>query len=159
MIENGRAVLRSHIVALSIQSCGVVDRKEDLQNFAKRQYLRVKRDLHDFRVSGITITHILISRPRRMSPHIARLHAFHALESVVHRLQTPEAAARKGRDLLAGWVSILFHCDLLLSFPSVAGMQVNLEAAGQDVSYITRIKTAIVPTTRTPRRSTRHWEW
>src|SRR4051794_311468 len=102
MIEDGRTVLRAHIVTLPIQRCWVMDGEENLQNFAKRQYLRVKRDLHNFRVPGITITHILISRLRRMSAHVAGFDAFDALESVVHRLQTPEAAARKGGDLLAG---------------------------------------------------------
>src|SRR3954471_12930149 len=115
MIKDGRTVLGAHIVTLPIQSCGVVNGEEYFENFAKGQQLRGKRDLHDFRVSGIAITNILISRPRRMSSHIARFDAFDALQSVVHRLETPEAAARKRRDLLAGWVSILFHCDLLIA--------------------------------------------
>jgi len=62
MVENRRTILRSHIIALPVQSSRVVNGKEDFQNFAVWNYIRGKCDVDCFGVASLVAANILIRR-------------------------------------------------------------------------------------------------
>src|SRR5258705_12019999 len=110
MVEDCRAVLRPDIVALAVERGRVVDHEEHLEDFLERHLLRVKGELDHLGVAGLARADLLVAGVCRLSPHVAGLDRFHALEVVEYGLQAPETASGQSGDFLpcVGHVVCLF---------------------------------------------------
>src|SRR5689334_10642887 len=60
VIQNHRSILRSDVVALSIERGRIVDREEDTQKIAERNNRRIERHLHDLGVASRAAAHFLV---------------------------------------------------------------------------------------------------
>lgn len=60
VIKNGRPVLRSDIVTLTMKRGGVVDSEKDSQQVAETRNRWVKGDLNYFGVARVTSTYLLV---------------------------------------------------------------------------------------------------
>ena len=101
VVEDGRAVLGSGIIALAVHRCGVVDREEDLEDFAIAGNFWIERHLYHFDVPGASGTDGTVVGVRQQATHVSRFHGGHALHLVVHRFETPEASAAERCDFLS----------------------------------------------------------
>ena len=71
--------MRADVPSLTVGRGRVVDREEDVEQVAERQYLRVERDLHDLGVPGRSRAHVLVARARHVTARVARLDPLDAL--------------------------------------------------------------------------------
>src|SRR5438128_2570460 len=78
VIENHRTILRADIIALSVQRGGIVGTPEHVEHLCKRNKLRIKRDLHDFRVPRRAIAYLIIRWVLDCTTSIAGTDAMHA---------------------------------------------------------------------------------
>ena len=62
VVEDGRAILSSHVVALPIERRGIMRLEEHSEQIGERDLGRVVRHLHDFGVAGSPGTDLLIRR-------------------------------------------------------------------------------------------------
>src|SRR3981189_831038 len=110
MVEDCRAVLRPYIIALAIERGRVVDHEEHLEDFLERHLLRVEGELDHLGVAGLARADLLVAGVCRLSPRVAGLDRFHALEVVEYGFQAPETASGKSGDFLScvGHVVCLF---------------------------------------------------
>src|SRR5580692_10651447 len=93
MGEDHRAVLRADIVALPVKLGRIVDRKENIENLAVTDRRWIEFDLHDFRVAGVAVAHLLVSRTLGLAARIARLHGADTLDAEKHGFETPKTSA------------------------------------------------------------------
>jgi hypothetical protein len=92
MIENGGAILRACIRALTVERGGIMNGKEDIQQVMIGNDARVEVDLHDFGVPCISVADCPVGWVVDMAASIARLHAMHAFDLVKNSFETPEAS-------------------------------------------------------------------
>jgi len=98
VVEDHRAVLRPHVVALAIQGGRIVNAEEHLQNLAVADLARVEAHLHHFGMASPPAADLLVGRVGHVAPRVARNYVGNALQLVVHRLEAPEAPSAEGGD-------------------------------------------------------------
>lgn len=98
VIEDGRAVLCAHVIALAIERRRVMDGEEHVEQIGKAHDLWIERDLDDLRVAGRAIADGLVSGIGNMPTGIAGDHIRDTLELIVDGFQTPETAPGEGGD-------------------------------------------------------------
>lgn len=121
MVEDDAAVLGTLVVALAVQSGGVVGLPENLEQFVEGDLGRVVDDLAGFGVTGRTRGYLLIGGVHDVPPAVAGSHLEHAVQLLEDGLGTPEATRAKGgrigfegsagRELIIhGFVGIFLLC-------------------------------------------------
>ncbi len=117
--EDGGPVLRAHIVPLTVQCRGIVDREENPQNFLEGNGLRIERELDDFGVTGGAFADLIIRRVRDGAATVAGHHFVYPFAFQIDRLQTPETATTESGEFLTvvrarlQWFFIHRGCPLL----------------------------------------------
>ena len=101
VIEDRRTVLGADVVALTVESRGIVNHKEHFQDSPERHHSGVERNLNHFGMAGAAGAYLFVSRIWLVPAHVARFDGGDALQTVEHRFETPEAAAAERCDLLA----------------------------------------------------------
>ncbi len=84
--ENGRSILRAHIVTLTIRRGWVVCVKENIKQVLVSNNGRIKFNPHYFYMTGVFTADLFVSRVLHMAAAIARLHRLHALQLLEHSL-------------------------------------------------------------------------
>src|SRR5262245_6746674 len=95
MKEDHRAILRSHVVALSVGGCGIVGSPEYLEKLGIRDGLRVERQLHDFRMPGDSTTDLLVGRIGDVPAAVTGLRGVDAPDTAEHGFCAPETPRSK----------------------------------------------------------------
>ena len=78
------------------------DGKEDLQNLAISDLVRVEGDPHRFRVAGVALAGHVVMRGRRRAAVVAGNRADDAVDMLEHALDAPETSAGDHGDLGTG---------------------------------------------------------
>src|SRR5205809_1247409 len=107
VVEHGRTVLGADVRSLAVQSRGVVDGEEDVQQVAERYHRRVERDLYDLGVTGRSSAHVLVRWVGGVAARVSGLHPLDALQILERGFEAPEAATgeRGGFELRHGHTS------------------------------------------------------
>jgi hypothetical protein len=90
---NAATVLRTHVVALRVQGCGVVHKEENLQNLGQIDILRVKGELHYLVMPRIATANVSVAGVQYVAIAVATFDALHPAHAGVNGVQTPKAAA------------------------------------------------------------------
>ena len=98
-IKNLAAVLRSHIVPLSVQRSGIMRGKKDLQKFRVRNVGRIKSNLDGFGMARPTRTDFPIGRIFDVSTRVAGNYCCYTVESLKNSFGTPKTTASKNGGL------------------------------------------------------------
>src|SRR5438046_190013 len=108
VVEHGRTVLGADVRSLAVQSRGVVDGEEDVQQVAERYHRRVERDLYDLGVTGRSSAHVLVRWVGGVAARVSGLHPLDALQILERGFEAPEAATgeRGGFELRHGHTSL-----------------------------------------------------
>ena len=99
VIEDDRAVLRSHVGALPVQRRWIVRFPEHFQQVVERDLAGIELDLADFRVPCVALAHLFVGRVVDFAPGVSRLDGDHAVNLLKHGLDAPEAAGAEGGQL------------------------------------------------------------
>ena len=104
-VIDGRPVLGSDIVSLAIERGRVVGFPEEIKHPVQAYLVWVKGDEDDLRMPRAAGAHLLVGRIFNLTSGVARHHRFDTLNSLIHRLDAPKAAATEN-DLV---ILQLFH--------------------------------------------------
>ena len=95
-----RAVLRSDVVALAVERRRIMKPEEPaLQQFLETENRRVESHADRFRVSGLAVVRVLISRVLEVTARVAHFGFDHSGNIAQDILDTPEATASEDGDL------------------------------------------------------------
>lgn len=84
--ENGRSVLRAHVIPLTVGRGWIVCVKENVEQVLVSDDGRIKFNPHHFYVTGVLATHLFVTWILHMTTAIARLHRKHTLQLLEHCL-------------------------------------------------------------------------
>jgi len=99
--ENRRAILRTHIRPLAIDGRWIVAAPEDIEQLGEADFLRIKRHLHGFGMSGAVAADLAIGGIGLGPAGIAYLRFEDSRDLSESRFDAPETAGRECRLLRA----------------------------------------------------------
>ena len=91
-IEHSTAVLRTDVVALSVQLGGIVAGEEDLKQSSPPDYLGIEAHSDYLGMTGALAAHLLVGRVVDVTARVSRNHLAHATQPLQRTLNAPETA-------------------------------------------------------------------
>src|SRR3989344_4358532 len=106
VVENYRAVLWSHVIALPVTRCGIMRNKKHIKEFAVYGDAWVVANLHRFHKICLLCAHFFIGRLRlcilKITRRIAGHYRTHSLKHCKHCLRAPKTSPTKNCFLFYG---------------------------------------------------------
>src|SRR5205085_5640715 len=136
VVEDGRAILRANVRALTVQGRRVVYGEEDFEQFAVGDGRRVEGYLHDLGVARRALADLPVGRALDVPARVARRDALDAAQLLVDRLKTTEATARERRQLFRLFLAHTpFNPPALLTYSRAASITPTTRFAPVERAY------------------------